>query len=175
MRAGRAAGRRAAAALAQSIDEALHPTSLTIYLERDGDSLETFHGEPAPGLRLPRNSPDLDVLALEGGPVVQGRNGDRARSFGALAALQAECVSPMLGRDERIAGLLALGPRLSEEPCSNEDRRLLATVCNQAGLALDSISLAERIAERMEVERRSARARDRQGSPAACCRGGRRR
>ncbi|HEX2443182.1 MAG TPA: SpoIIE family protein phosphatase [Vicinamibacterales bacterium] len=159
MRAGRAAGREElAAALAQSIDEALHPTSLTIYLERDGDSLETFHGEPAPGLRrLPRNSPDLDVLALEGGPVVQGRNGDRARSFGALAALQAECVSPMLGRDERIAGLLALGPRLSEEPYSNEDRRLLATVCNQAGLALDSISLAERIAERMEVERRSAR------------------
>jgi phosphoserine phosphatase RsbU/P len=159
VRAGRAAGREElAAVLAQSIDEALHPTSLTIYLERDGDSLETFHGEAAPGLqRLPRNSPDLDVVAREGGPVVQAPNGDRGRRFGALTALQAECLSPMLGRDERIAGLLALGPRLSEEPYSNEDRRLLATVCNQAGLALDSISLAERIAERIEVERRSAR------------------
>ena len=62
----------------------------------------------------------------------------------------------MIGRDERIAGLLALGPRLSEEPYSSEDRRLLATVCNQAGLALDSIWLAERIAERREAERRAA-------------------
>jgi sigma-B regulation protein RsbU (phosphoserine phosphatase) len=158
VRAGRAAGREElATVLAQSIDEALHPKSLTIYLERDGDNLETFHGDSAPGLqRLPRNSPDLDVVALVGGPVVQGPNGDGEPTFGALAALEAECLSPMLGRDDRIAGLLALGPRRSEEPYSNEDRRLLATVCNQAGLALDSISLAERIAERIEVERRSA-------------------
>jgi sigma-B regulation protein RsbU (phosphoserine phosphatase) len=158
VRAGRAAGREELAALlARSIDEALHPSSQTIYLERDSDSLEAFHGTPPESLKqISRNQPDLDDIALEGGPVVRRPGGDGGERFGALDALGAECLSPMIGRDERIAGLLALGPRLSEEPYSNEDRRLLATVCNQAGLALDSIWLAERIAERREAERRAA-------------------
>jgi sigma-B regulation protein RsbU (phosphoserine phosphatase) len=159
VRAGRAAGREELAALlARSIDEALHPASQTIYLERDGDSLEAFHGTPPATLQqISRNLPDLDEIALEGGPIVRRPDASRASGFGALDALGAECLSPMIGRDERIAGLLALGPRLSEEPYSSEDRRLLATVCNQAGLALDSIWLAERIAERREAERRQTR------------------
>ncbi|HEX2341348.1 MAG TPA: SpoIIE family protein phosphatase [Vicinamibacterales bacterium] len=158
VRAGRAAGREELAALlARSIDEALHPASQTIYLERDSDSLEAFHGTPPSSLRqISRNLPDLDEIALEGGPVVRRPDAKPVQGFGALDALGAECLSPMIGRDERIAGLLALGPRLSEEPYSSEDRRLLATVCNQAGLALDSIWLAERIAERREAERRAA-------------------
>ncbi len=159
VRAGRAAGREELAALlARSIDEALHPASQTIYLERDTDNLEAFHGTPPATLQqISRNLPDLDEIALEGGPVVRRPDANRSEGFGALAALGAECLSPMIGRDERIAGLLALGPRRSEEPYSSEDRRLLATVCNQAGLALDSIWLAERIAERWEAERRQAR------------------
>jgi sigma-B regulation protein RsbU (phosphoserine phosphatase) len=159
VRAGRAAGREELAALlARSIDEALHPSSQTIYLERDSDSLEAFHGQPPESLKqISRNQPDLDDIALEGGPVVRRPGASGGDRFGALDALGAECLSPMIGRDERIAGLLALGPRLSEEPYSNEDRRLLATVCNQAGLALDSIWLAERIAERREAEQRAAR------------------
>ncbi len=44
--------------------------------------------------------------------------------------------------------------RLSEEPYTREDKRLLSLVANQAGVALDSIVLAERIAEQMEAERR---------------------
>ncbi len=159
VRAGRAAGREELAALlARSIDEALHPSSQTIYLERDADNLEAFHGTPPATLQqISRNLPDLDEIALEGGPVVRRPDANRSDGFGALDALGAECLSPMIGRDERIAGLLALGPRLSEEPYSSEDRRLLATVCNQAGLALDSIWLAERIAERREAERRQTR------------------
>jgi serine phosphatase RsbU (regulator of sigma subunit) len=61
----------------------------------------------------------------------------------------------MLGRENKLAGLLVLGPRLSEEPYSGEDRRLLASVASQAGVALEGIRLRERMAERMEAERRS--------------------
>ena len=48
-----------------------------------------------------------------------------------------------------------LGPRLSEEPYSTRDKRLLASVASQAGVAMRSISLAEKMAERMEAERRA--------------------
>jgi len=63
----------------------------------------------------------------------------------------------VLGRGGRLAGLLVLGPRLSEGPYSGEDKRLLASVASQAGTTLENIRLAEEIAERMEVERRVAR------------------
>jgi len=61
----------------------------------------------------------------------------------------------MPGRESKLAGLLVLGARLSEEPYSREDRRLLASVASQAGVALEGICLTERMAERMEAERRS--------------------
>jgi serine phosphatase RsbU (regulator of sigma subunit) len=54
-------------------------------------------------------------------------------------------------------GLLVLGLRLSEEPYSGEDKRLLASIAVQAGTALENIRLAEEIAERMEAERRVSR------------------
>jgi serine phosphatase RsbU (regulator of sigma subunit) len=56
----------------------------------------------------------------------------------------------------RLAGLLALGERLSEESYSREDRRLLSSVAGQAGVALENIRLAEHMAERLEAERRAS-------------------
>ena len=63
---------------------------------------------------------------------------------------------PILGRDSRLVGLLVLGARLSEEPYSSDDKRLLTSVASQAGVALESIRLGEKIAERIEAERRIA-------------------
>ncbi len=76
-----------------------------------------------------------------------------------LAPLEPECLVPMLGHDGGLTGLLALGPRLSEEPYSREDRRLLAAVATQAGTTLDNIRLAEQMAERIEAERHAAEER----------------
>jgi serine phosphatase RsbU (regulator of sigma subunit) len=44
---------------------------------------------------------------------------------------------------------------LSEEPYSSEDKHLLALIASQAGVALESILLGEKIAERIEAERRA--------------------
>jgi sigma-B regulation protein RsbU (phosphoserine phosphatase) len=63
----------------------------------------------------------------------------------------------MFRRDGAQAGLLVLGARLSEEPYSRDDKRLLASVASQAGTALDNILLGEQIAEKIEAERRIAR------------------
>jgi len=61
-----------------------------------------------------------------------------------------------LGRDNRLAGLVVLGSKLSEEPYSREDKHLLASVAAQAGIALESIRLGETVAERIEAERKAA-------------------
>ena len=74
-----------------------------------------------------------------------------------LAQLHSGCLVPIPGREGRLVGLLALGPRLSEEPYSGEDKRLLASVAGQAGMALENFRLAENIAEKLETERRSTR------------------
>ncbi len=75
----------------------------------------------------------------------------------AETAGQPECIVPILGRDGAPLGALLLGPRLSEEPYSGEDRRLLASVASQAAGALENIRLAGEIAARIEGERRTAR------------------
>jgi serine phosphatase RsbU (regulator of sigma subunit) len=52
--------------------------------------------------------------------------------------------------------LIVLGLRLSEEPYSGEDKRLLLATARQAGTVLESIRLAETIVEQLEAERRAA-------------------
>jgi hypothetical protein len=75
---------------------------------------------------------------------------------------------PILGLDSRLVGLLVLGPRLSEEPYSGEDKDLLDSVASQAGITLENIRLAQKMAERIEAERRAATEIDLR---AACRRG----
>ena len=74
-----------------------------------------------------------------------------------LASLIPECLVPIQNHKGRLSGLLVLGQRLSEEPYSNEDKRLLDSVASQAGIALENIHLAEQMAERMEADRRVTR------------------
>ena len=75
----------------------------------------------------------------------------------ALPEKQPECMVVILGRDGAKVGALMLGPRLSEEPYSGEDQRLLASIASQAAIALENMRLGEEIAARIETERRAAR------------------
>ena len=76
--------------------------------------------------------------------------------FAMFEPLNLECIIPVPGRDGRLMGAIMLGPRLSEEPYSGEDKRLLTSVANQAGVAIESIRLAERMAQQLVAERRVA-------------------
>lgn len=143
--------------LEDHVTEALHPSSLHIYLETAKGLLRSQGRQPPTGLELvPADLPVLVDLAERGQPwELPDRDALDMGSAGPLADLKPECLAPMLGRDGRLAGLIVLGPRLSEEPYSGEDRSLLASVASQAALAIESIRLAEEIAERLEAERRS--------------------
>jgi len=150
------------------IRQALHPASLVVYLEGRDGSLHAMRGAPAvdpdrvpatdPGPdRIPLDHPALIEVARLGRPIEVSPPDPAGPVHPSLDGLpHAECLVPLVGRDARLVGVLLLGERLSEEPYSGEDRRLLSAVAGQAALALQNIRLAEQMAERLEAERRVA-------------------
>jgi len=63
-----------------------------------------------------------------------------------LQQLDAQLLLPLTGRDGLI-GVMALGPKRSEEPYSKSDLQLLQSVAAQTGLALDNSRLLRSLAE----------------------------
>jgi len=160
---------------------ALHPKSLACYLDSGGGDLvtESASEKPERGINpspLPRpNFPfrfgatfvPKDVDAIPASMPLLAEIAHRGKAWdvpqqpepepaGDRSPLAPECLVPILGRENTLIGMLVLGPRLSEEPYSGEDKRLLDSVAAQAGIALENIRLAEEMAERLEAERRIA-------------------
>ncbi len=158
--------------LRQKIREALYPKRRYVYLEDRDGRLTAFSSDvPAEIATLPGNWPLLAELARDNKPREVLPEAERYHQFwegsfrrldalldplARLAPLEPECLVPLVGRDARLLGLLVLGPRMSEEPYSGEDHRLLASVATQAATALEGIRLAEEIAERIESQRKTA-------------------
>ncbi len=147
-----------AALLEHHLKEALQPSSIEIYLETADHQLSSASEDVPADLRI-ISTKELSMveLARDGRPwEVSTDDSSDASRYLPLAPLKPDCLVPMLGRDSRLVGLVVLGPRLSEEPYSSEDKHLLGSVATQAGVALEGIRLGEKIAERIEVERRVA-------------------
>lgn len=147
-----------ATVLERHVRTALHPDSVAVYLDGHDGLLRTSP-ETAGGAvpTLSAGMPALAGLARRGEPREIGTADAEIRELLAdLAPLRPECLVPILGRGGQLTGLLVLGARLSEEPYSGEDKRLLASVANQAGVALDAIRMGEQIAARLEGDRRAA-------------------
>ena len=157
---------------------ALHPKSLACYLDAGDGSLVVERGSwPGEPDKIPAALPrpkfpfrfgavfiprDLDTipatLPLLADIAKRGKAWDVPAGLEGLGVgpLAPECLVPILGRNSRLIGLLVLGPRLSEESYSSEDKHLLDSVASQAGITLENLDLAEKMAERMEAERQAA-------------------
>ena len=146
-----------ASLLETEIVDAFHPRQTAVYLRAQGGGLELARG---PGGIAPALAPDLpllETLARHAQPwSVPDAPGAERELAAPLGALEPECFVPLLNRRADTIGLLVLGPRLSEEPYSRDDKKLLASVAGQSGLALESLMLAEEMAERIDAERRAA-------------------
>ncbi len=165
--------------LEAQITHALHPQSLAIYFRAEGRlKLERFAPGPIPEslVFLSTAAPLLQELAQRGLPwevappdvavppdlpelarlrehlAGIGPATDRSDVLAQLVPLRPECLVPIMAREKKLAGLLVLGERLSEEPYSDEDEKLLALVAGQAGVALENIHLAEEMAARQTAE-----------------------
>ncbi len=140
--------------LHQHIHDALYPMPLFVYLLAGDGRLHAYAGSPPQeALSLSTSAAGLEQLAGRSEPIEV----DPATLRGTqMEPLHGECLVPIRGSaDGGLQGVIVLGPRLSEEPYSAGDRRLLASVASQAGIAMRSISMAEKMAESMEAERRS--------------------
>ncbi len=138
----------------KELANALHPGSQAIYL-RDGEG-NLQPTPPEPFLRaVAADSVRTNRLLQLKEPVEGSRDGEISAEIPELAPLRAEFVVPILSRGGELMGLIVLGEKLSQEPYSREDQQLLGSVAAQAGLVLESIDLAEKMAERMDAERRA--------------------
>jgi sigma-B regulation protein RsbU (phosphoserine phosphatase) len=141
--------------LRNQIDDALHPSMLAIYFRQRDGGFVTSPDVPESVRRLPGNLPVLRHMQERSQPWEIVPTAGDAPALAPLRPLQPECLVPMQGRDGELLGLAVLGPKLSEESYSREDKQLLDSVANQAGIALENIDLAEGMAERLETERRA--------------------
>src|SRR5271157_641878 len=143
-----------ASLLQQNIGDALHPRSMFVYLAANNGQLIAYAGNPPPeAMTLSASAPEIAELAKRSAPLElmpEEMHGTQ------LAPLDPECLVPISGSSEgQLQGVAVLGPRLSDESYSAMDKRLLASVASQAGIAMRSITLAEKMAQTMEAERRS--------------------
>ena len=111
---------------------------------------------PAEGVTLTRlrRQPHALVRFDDEDSWVQATSGAERRS---LEALQPELLLP-LSLNEKILGIMSLGPKQSEEPFSKTDIRLLDSVAAQTGLALENGRLTAAVAA--EVAARAKQTRD---------------
>lgn len=155
--------------ITRRLSETLHIDRIAVFL-RTGD---TFHlqlatGTPlAPGLAnsfiLPANSTTITTLARAKAPANVYRDDPSswlvdatAAERTALADLSTELLVPLPGRN-RLAGVIALGPKRSEEPYTKADRQLLQTVGSQTGLALENAELLQNLTTEVAQRERISR------------------
>jgi len=151
----------------------LHIDRIAVFL-RSGDTfrLQMATGLPltSAGFTLPAASATITTLTRNRAPanvyrddpsswLVDATDAERT----ALADLSTELLVPLPGRN-RLVGVIALGPKRSEEPYSRTDRQLLQSVASQTGLALENAELLENltteIAQRERVSREIEIARE---------------
>jgi sigma-B regulation protein RsbU (phosphoserine phosphatase) len=164
--------------VAKCIGDAMHVDRIAILL-RTGD---VFHLQLATGvgstgvdfrddISLAAGSETINALSRAKGPTpnlrldspqdwaVAATEAERA----ALRELGAEILIPLPGRT-RLSGVLALGPKRSEEPYSRADRSLLQSVALHTGLAIENSellhSLANEAAHRERINREMEIARE---------------
>jgi sigma-B regulation protein RsbU (phosphoserine phosphatase) len=151
--------------ITQRISQTLHVERIS-FLLRSGKLFQLQYAEGLPcatDISLPENSSTMRALAIDRSPKRVYR--ERPDPWLALAApsevsvldqLEAELLLPLPGRSNLI-GVMALGPKLSEEPYSRSDRRLLSSVALQTGLAIENSALvhhlAEESAQRQRIDR----------------------
>src|SRR5215510_7676101 len=165
------------------LDSVLHPTSLHIFYRERGDSdfisggASTSSRPPqqisAPQIlsvqptlaRLTADSPAQQRLSqqqalirmLEGSKAIRDFPSDFSelpedeRSW--LENLSVCLVVPITGTRDRLVGVLLLGLRMSDEPYSTTDRRLLEGIAAQIGLVYENQHLRERVRMDADVRR----------------------
>jgi sigma-B regulation protein RsbU (phosphoserine phosphatase) len=140
--------------VSECIAKALHVDKIAVLL-RSGDTFRLQYASGVEGgadLLLSGSSKtiaNLDLVKTPANVYLDNPDAwllaatDAERS--ALRALGAEMLIPLRGRN-RLLGVMALGPKRSEEPYSRTDRGLLQSVAMHTGLSIENSELANSLA-----------------------------
>jgi tRNA A-37 threonylcarbamoyl transferase component Bud32 len=137
----------------EQVDEALHPETIAILVSGIDEGYLTpvtvRHGSAEP---LPLGGGLVTMLRWSDEPLEIVTNDPRspARRLPPDEREWLECTSaallvPVVGQDQSLIGLIALGDKRSEEPYTAEDRQLLASIAGQMGLGFDVARLRRRV------------------------------
>jgi phosphoserine phosphatase RsbU/P len=155
--------------ITQRLGDTLHIDRIAVFL-RTGDTFRlqlatgaTLLPSTAAVFSLPAASTTIATLSRAKTPanvyrddpsswLVDATDAERT----ALADLSTELLVPLPGRN-RLAGVIALGPKRSEEPYTRTDRQLLQTVASQTGLALENAELLENLTTEITQRERVSR------------------
>lgn len=139
--------------LATHITDALHPEDLVVLLDDGHGRLQPYVQRWPFPLEAPAPDASWVVELTRRGKIWDVSSRSEEDVPDSVRGSTAELLVPILARGGGLAGYLVLGRRKSDEPYSGEDRRLLTSVANQAGIELENIGLAETIAERLDAAR----------------------
>jgi len=148
--------------ITERISQTLHVERIA-FLLRHGKLFQLQYAQGIPStidVSLAENSSTMRALAIDRSPKrVFREHPDPWLQLAApaevsvLDGLEAELLLPLPGRSSLI-GVMALGPKLSEEPYSRSDRRLLSSVALQTGLAIENNALVHHLAEESSQRQR---------------------
>jgi serine/threonine protein kinase len=144
--------------VSQKVDAALHPERLYLFYREEGRrdlALGYSSGGASQDLRIPAEFELLGFMEYQGRAQdfpFPARTKLPPREKEWLANLGASLIVPMRGTDDRLAGLLALGPKKSETPYSGSDRQLLETLADQIALVYENARLKERAAKDRRIQ-----------------------
>ncbi len=142
--------------LRQYAEEGVHPAQLHIFVHDPlseqylaaNDDTKT----PTSGLRFSPGSPVVQTLGNHREAIFLGAEdplppalrSERAR----LAMLNTQLYIPLPGRNA-LTGWMALGPRRSGEPFTDQDLNFLESLCDQAALAIERAQVVSNLERRM--------------------------
>ena len=141
------------------VESVLHPASLHIFYRAEERS-DHFEGHSSSdsfvGVQLSQQQTLL--RAIEAAKAIRDFPSDLEDTLpdaecAWLENLAVRLIVPITGTGERLVGLLLLGERLSEEPYSATDRRLLHAIASQIGLVYENQHLKERVRLDADVRR----------------------
>jgi phosphoserine phosphatase RsbU/P len=149
----------------QRISEVLHVSQIAILLRGSN----VFHLQQALGINfgspvaLREDSATIQNLARTNQPATVYRDrpeewfeGAGTEEKAVLREINAELLLPMSGRAD-LLGLIALGPKKSEEPYTPTDLRMLQSVAVQTGLTLEVAELVRTLADQAAQRERMNR------------------
>ena len=102
-------------------------------------------GEETATVRMLREAQQPSIVYFDDENSWVQRTSDQER--GVLRSLDSQLLLPLTLK-QRLLGIISLGPKLSQEPYSNADLRLLHAVASQTGLALENARLTESISRK---------------------------